>query len=255
MRCFEIEDARVTKGIPIIALPYPHIGVGVGSPGQYTKIGISTRLANSLQTAVRKDRWQCRYNQLDHGCPRKKFSASCDKNCASRQMIRTTHAAEYSSLSECCVTMTPGGNFLIVSPRGGDSRGLLHVKLGHVKKWQLSFFRIDDKQSFSPGDNEGKADIHCRGFSCFSVVSGSSSRDYSPVPLGESVKLLAAELRGSESTSQQAGGCEYLIVMDPGTAFDAVEDDAMASARMSAYYDGQNVHTFFVDHGTGAIGV
>jgi hypothetical protein len=242
MRCFELEGDRVTKGIPIIPLPYPHIGLGAGGPGPYTRIGISTRLASSLQTALREDGWQCRYNQLDHGCLRKKFRVSCDQACNDRQMIRKTRVAEYTSLLECCVTVTARGDFLIVSPRGGDSRGLLHVKLDTGRRWNLSFFRILDNRPFVPRDYEIDKSVQGRDVS---IPSGYLGKFCSPALLGESVKLLAVECRESDISSQQVSGSEYLIVMDPGTAFETVEADTMASAHMSAYYDRQDVHADF----------
>ena len=236
MRCFELEEARVTKGIPIIPVPYPHIGLGMGGPGPYAKIGISTKLANSLLIALQEDGWQCRYNQLDHGCPRKKFRVNCDQACGDRQMIRKTHAAEYALLSECCVTMTARGDFFLVSPRGGDARGLLHVKLDTGRKWKLSFFRKRDNRSFAFCDDESCESVQVRDFP---IAPGSY---YTPVISGGSVKLLAVECRESYISRQQVGGFEYLIVMDPGTAFDAVEADKPASVHMSAYYDGLDVH-------------
>jgi len=242
MRCFELEEARVTKGIPIVSLPYPHIGLGMGGHGSYTKIGISTKLANSLMISFREDRWQCRHDQLAHGCPRKKVRASCDQECNDRQMIRKTRAAEYTSLVECCVTVTARGDFFIVSPRGGDSRGLLHVKLSAGRKWKLSFFRITDDQPFAPRDNERGESVQLRGVS---IISKSLEKHYSPLLLGENVKLLAIECLESDISSQQVSGYEYLIVMDPGTAFNAVEADKQAFAHLSAYYDGQDVYTDF----------
>jgi hypothetical protein len=157
-------------------------------------------------------------------------------------MIRKTRAAEYTSLVECCVTVTASGDFFIVSPRGGDSRGLLHVKLSVGRKWKLSFFRITDDQPFAPRDNERGGSVQLRGLP---ITSKSLEKHYSPLLLGENVQLLAVECLKSDISSKQVSGYEYLIVMDPGTAFNAVEADKQAFPHLSAYYDGQDVYTDF----------
>ena len=201
MKCFVLESGHVTRGLPVISAPFPHVGFGTGGPRPYTKINISTKMANSLLIALSENRWQCEGNRQDRECPRKRAGAVCGHNCSERRLVKTGGSPEYNGLMECCIIVTANGDFLIVSPRGSDTRGLLHVKLGTEENWRLSLEGLDGH-----------------------------------------VKILAANAVGRDTAHYVENGHEYLLVMNPGTTFEASHDDASVHSQISAYYDGFNVH-------------
>ncbi len=239
MKCFSVEEERVTKGLPIIPSPFPHIGIGRESGCDYTRIGVSTKFAMSLVVKPRQYEIWCLNSRLEYGCPRAKLKAACSQACPDRKMQRQIREAEYANVLECCVSRTTHGDYLIVESRRGDPRGLVHVKLHGSNRWHLSFFSSD--AIFHRTSVLGKEAVHF-GNSSFNFAAGFAY--LSPAEYGKGILILADE-RLSGAAQKKEGACnEYLVVMQPGSAFCAFQEELSKQVQVAAYYDGQDVQTF-----------
>ncbi len=237
MKCFSVEEESVTKGLPVIPAPFPHVAIGKGGQDRnYTRINVSAKFAMSLILKPRRDERWCRNSRLEQGCSRMKAKGACSLDCPDRQIEKKSSDAEYASVIECCILKTINGGYLIVEPRRGDPRGLVHVKLPEGNLWHLSFFRESD--TTCPSINGRDASL-CNAL-LYDLSSGNAN--LIPVEGGAGTRILADGSLCNKSDREKSG-TEFLLIMEPGSAFVAVREESSEPMQFAAYYDGQDVRT------------
>ncbi len=237
MKCFSVDEKSVTEGLSIIPSPFPHIGIGMKGPGRYsTRIGVSTKLATSLVVMPRQEETWCKHSRIESGCPRMKAKAGCSRDCSEREIQRKISYPSYAAVLECCVMRTANGGFLIVEPRRGDQRGLVHLKLHNGNIRHLSFFKMDAglNNDLGTGHDAGHRNEPTFDFS-------HDMRHLIPVGSGKGVFILAEGGFGDVMPGKNECGKEFLLVMDPGSAVLA-EKDYKSISMVAAIFDGRNVH-------------